>query len=232
MPASKGRKPKAKSKPNTRPTTLPVPAQKREKLCYILLKNLGTTFGWIFRVPQTGKDFLVWLSVILGIIASVAVMYDYYLQTYPEFVENNIDVSSPKALPFSIQIPSIFFEMKNPQLVCSIDYVDFLTDNGKHVGFSFPITSGVVNKANISRSSPGTFSCDAANFLHIENGEIDLLGYRANGDGLKSAQIVTHTVRIGITYTMLGTRRSAMSPPFTWEPIPNGHYWRKGEMLR
>jgi hypothetical protein len=232
MPVSRGRKSaKGAPKPNRPPSSRPSQTQRDEKFCYKILRSLGKTLGWIARGPQTAKDFLVLASVLLGIVASAVALTDYYLQTWPEFVENNSDISSPIALPFAIQMPSIFFQMTNVRLVCDIQNVMFETDTGKKIGFSIPVTSGYVNKANISRKSPGSFDCDAANYLHVENGGINLLGLHADMPGISKIHVLTQTVQIGIKYKILWKEREDLSAIFTWEPTAAGHYWRKGEML-
>ena len=204
MPVSRGRKSaKGTSKPNRPPSSRASQTQTNKTLCHKILRSLGKTLGWIARGPQNAKDFLVWASVVLSILASAAALIDYYLQTWPEFVENNSDVSSPRALPFSIQMPSIFFQMTSVRLVCDIQNVMFETDNGKKIGFSIPVTSGYVNKANISRNFPGSFDCDAANYLRVENGGINLLGLHADMPGVSKVHVLTQTVRIGIRYKIL-----------------------------
>jgi hypothetical protein len=219
MPVSKGRKvKKGAPKPNTRQASPPSRNQTGEKL------------GFYF--PESMKAFLVWASIVLGIIASVAVFIDYYRQTYPEFVENNSDISSPIALPFAIQMPSIFFRMTNVRLVCDVQNVVFETNNGKKIGFSIPVTSGYENKADISKWSPGSYDCDAANYLHVKNGDISLLGLHAAMPEASSAKILTQTIQIGIKYKVWWKEREGLSPTFTWEPTAAGHYWRKGEVLR
>lgn len=172
------------------------------------------------------KILASWWGRLLAILAAIGVIVgsaDIYDRLFPD-----IHALSNSSAPtdFFVGNNAPIFDMKNVVLVCDVENAMFKTDKGP-VGFSLPITSGVVNTA-IPHGDLATYPCDASQFMKMADGKLCLLTLCTANMGISQISIAKETLKIGMRYTILGVPFDFLSEAFTWD----GHSWHKGPALR
>jgi hypothetical protein len=159
------------------------------------------------------------------LVSTVFALANAYSQRHP-MVTPSSDSSAPT--DFRIENSSPIFDMTDMSLVCDVESALFDTNRGR-IGFSFPVTSGVVNTA-IPHRSAAHYPCDASQFITFTSGRFCLV--EPCNDRLDIAPASVHlegeTLRIGMSYRIWGFLLDHRSPQFTWD----GHHWHEGPALR
>jgi len=115
-------------------------------------------------------------TIVSAFLGTGTWLYDQYVKLSPIVAPKTADAAAHVPPPFIIQNVSPFFKMDDVQLICGIDSSQFLTSDGKSVGFGTPITSGRKNPPLKANGGSAEFPCDPSAFMKIENGELSLMG--------------------------------------------------------
>ena len=110
------------------------------------------------------------------------------------------------------------------QLICGIDFAMFDL-NGKTVGFSIPVTTGISNPP-IEPGKTAEYRCDPSAYMKVENGNLSLMGLVAKMPESSGAELklIDATVRVAVKYRTLGFEREFISESWKLNRNPNFHW--------
>jgi hypothetical protein len=189
------------------------------------------------RWQAIGKRFLSpWGFVVgaIGLVASLIVFWETYIQTLPEIHIRDADPTSSYVLPFVVVNKSQFFDMNNVTLKCVIEMV-FFEDEEKHkFGEGGVVLDADVLVKQIPTSSQVNYPCEASGVLRAQSDGAVALGSLMTAPGAVHSKLTVSTmcVWISVTYETLGFKRKYRSHNFGWLITPSGHRWLEGPMAQ
>lgn len=209
MPRSRRRPPARTRPPAQRPTQSLPPRTTPPPLFRRILAS------WLGR-----------LITVVGIVAAGLALVEFWGTLLPRI---SLAARSSPPVPFQIENRNPFFGMDQIQLVCAVDSATFASDKGP-VGYSIPFTSDQTNSAPIDPGDTATFDCDATRFAGMQGNNFCIAGLCTQAFGLDPSRVhlTNETLRVEMTFRIVGWRRHYLSATFRWD----GRNWSEGQVLK
>lgn len=177
----------------------------------VVLRGVGRLLKAVINLP--------WWVNVLGLLATLAAIYEVYYATIPEIdVPEFSDVASPFAPPFQIHNRGLFLSSTDIIMKCDVDQVasehGVLMRGGSVISDAIPV---------IEPGGTGNMRCAIG---RVGDPESDLVRVPSD-DKITKAHVIIY-----LQYRTLGVLRHTAGTEFTWFNTPSGHFWVKGEIAK
>ena len=215
MPHSRGRKPKPKPI-----RQMHQPQHQTEAQWQKIRKKLLSPWGLFVELT--------------GLLASLIVFWETYVQTLPEVSIRDADPTSSYVLLFVVANKSKFFDMDNVKLKCVVEMAVFEDEEKRKFDVGDVIVDADVSIQQIPTDSPVNYPCDASGILRAQSdGAIALGGLITDANATDSKlTLTTMCLWISVAYETFWVKRRYRSHNFGWLTTPAGHRWLEGPMAQ
>ena len=168
------------------------------------------------------------LTIIFGIILFADWSWTQYNQTFPEISPKEEGSSSSSPPPFIIKNPSPYFWMDDVHLICGVWSAFYDIGEGRKVGTSEPVTSGISNPP-IAPGASVEYLCDPSAYLKIDNGRRSFFGLTTEHpiENPSSIRLAAAEIWIGVTYKTVWWPRKRQATSSHWRLKPNTFKWEE-----